>query len=196
MALDFEMSLAISEFVFIEFSGTFRTGTFLVIIDNLDAEFRKRLDAYATVAARFGFRKLKELSSEEVVENAKRLQEAYSNDIEASLSEELLQFSAFLNTDFVKKTLEVTATSHPERPSVPSCRVSDDKTVEQDDDDVEMDVESFELRMYRLLVTENLETVFPNTIIALLIYLSLMISNCSEERSFSKLELIKSQLRS
>ena len=132
----------------------------------------------------------------EVVENAKRLQEAYSNDIEASLSEELLQFSAFLNTDFVKKKLEVTATSHPDRPSVPSSRVSDDKTVKQDDDDVEMDVESLELRMYRLLVTKNLETVFPNTIIALRIYLSLMISNCSGERSFSKLKLIKSQLRS
>ena len=74
--------------------------------------------------------------------------------------------------------------------------MSDDKTVKQDDDDVEMDVESLELRMYRLLVTKNLETVFPNTIIALRIYLSLMISNCSGERSFSKLKLIKSQLRS
>ena len=41
-------------------ASTFRTGTFLVIIDNLGAELRKRLDAYATVAARFGFlRKLK-----------------------------------------------------------------------------------------------------------------------------------------
>ena len=176
-------------------ASTFRTGTLLVIIYNLDAELRKRLDAYATVAARFGFlRKLKELSSEEVVENAKRFQEAYSNDIEASLSEEMLQFSAFLNTDFVKKTLQVTATSHPDRPSVLSSRVSDDKTVEQDDDDVEMDVESLELRMYRLLVTKNLETVFPNTIIMLHMYLSLMISNCSGERTFSKLKLIKSQL--
>ena len=45
-------------------------------------------------------------------------------------------------------------------------------------------------------MAKNLETVFPNTVIAFRIYPSLMISNCSGERSFSKLKLIKNQLRS
>ena len=40
----------------------FRAGTFLVIIDNVDTELKKRLGAYAGIAARFGFlRKLKNL---------------------------------------------------------------------------------------------------------------------------------------
>ena len=45
-----------------------------------------------------------------------------------------------------------------------------------DDDDVTLNVESLELRMYRLIVADNMEIVFPNTWIALRIYLSLMIS--------------------
>ena len=53
-----------------------------------------------------------------------------------------------------------------------------------------------ELRLYRLIVADNMETVFPNTVILFQIYLSLMISNCSGERSFSKLKLLKSQVRS
>ncbi len=57
-------------------------------------------------------------------------------------------------------------------------------------------MESLELRMYKLHVANNLETVFANTVIALRIYLSMMISNCSGECSFSKLKLIKEKLRS
>ena len=37
--------------------------------------------------------------------------------------------------------------------------------------------------------------IFPNIEIALRIYLSLMVSNCSGERSFSKLKRIKNELR-
>ena len=65
-----------------------------------------------------------------------------------------------------------------------------------DDDDVTLNVESLELRIYRLIVAKNMEIVFPNTWIALRIYLSLVISNCSGERSFSKLRHIKNELRS
>ena len=38
--------------------------------------------------------------------------------------------------------------------------------------------------------------MFPNIEIALRIYLSMMCSNCSGERSYSKLNLIKNHLRS
>ena len=50
--------------------------------------------------------------------------------------------------------------------------------------------------MYRLIVDNKMEIVFPNTWIALRIYLSLMISYCSGERSFSKLRRINNELRS
>ena len=41
----------------------FRTGTFLVIVDRINGELQKRLAAYASIAAKFGFlRKLKDLT--------------------------------------------------------------------------------------------------------------------------------------
>jgi hypothetical protein len=53
-----------------------------------------------------------------------------------------------------------------------------------------------ELQFYRLIIDNSLESCFPNVEIALRIYLSLMVTNCSGERSFSKLKLIKNELRS
>ena len=175
-------------------ANKFRTDTFLVIIDRIDAELRKRLGAYTRIAAKFGFlRKLKDLSVEEVVESAKILQEAYPTDLEASLSD-------FLRTNFVMKSLDVTtasATSNsPAMDDTSSDESDDEDDLTKDDNDVTLNVDSLELRMYRLILENNLETVFPNYVIALRIYLSLMISNCSGERSFSKLKLIKNQLRS
>jgi len=56
--------------------------------------------------------------------------------------------------------------------------------------------QSVELRMYMFLVDQKLNNAFPNVSIALRMYLSLMVSNCSGERSFSTLKRVKSQLRS
>lgn len=50
--------------------------------------------------------------------------------------------------------------------------------------------------MYKLIVASKMEIISPNTVITLRIYFCLMVSNCSGERSFSKLQLIKNQLRS
>ena len=50
---------------------------------------------------------------------------------------------------------------------------------------------SKELFLYRLIITKGLKETFPNVEIAFRIYLVLMVSNCSSERSFSKLKLIK-----
>ena len=49
--------------------------------------------------------------------------------------------------------------------------------------------------MYQFLKKDR-ASVFPNIEIALRIYLSMMCSNCSGERSYSKLNLIKNHLRS
>ena len=47
-----------------------------------------------------------------------------------------------------------------------------------------------------LIYMEDLHSTFPNVSIALRMYMALMVSNCSGERSFSKMALIKSKLRS
>ena len=156
---------------------------------------------YSVIAAKFGFlRKLKNLPNEQVIDCAKNLQNAYPTDLEATLPDELLQFSSFLNTEFVKKSLEaIPATSSAAMPETfpdDSEETESVTVVTKDDDDVRLDVESMELRLYRLIVANNMETVFPNTVILFRIYLSLMISNCTGERSFSKLKLLKSQVRS
>ena len=53
-----------------------------------------------------------------------------------------------------------------------------------------------ELEMYSFLIERKLTDTFPNVEVLLRIYLSLMVLNCSGERSFSKLKLIKNHLRS
>ncbi|KAF2903984.1 hypothetical protein ILUMI_02194 [Ignelater luminosus] len=49
---------------------------------------------------------------------------------------------------------------------------------------------------YHLLKENKIEDTFPNVEIALRIFLSMMVTNCSGERSFSKLKKIKNKLRS
>lgn len=56
--------------------------------------------------------------------------------------------------------------------------------------------QSYEKFLYQLILEKNLESSFCNAEIALRIYLSMMVTNCSGERSFSKLKIIKNRLRS
>ena len=53
----------------------------------------------------------------------------------------------------------------------------------------------FEQFMYKLIIDKQLKASFPNVEVVLRMYLVLMISNCSAERSFSKLKIIKNRLR-
>ena len=48
---------------------------------------------------------------------------------------------------------------------------------------------------YHIIKSDALEFTFPNIEIALKMYLALMPTNCTGERSFSKLKIIKNQLR-
>ena len=48
-----------------------------------------------------------------------------------------------------------------------------------------------EVQMYKLIKENGLESAYPNVNIVLRIYLSLMVTNCSGERSFSKLKHVK-----
>ena len=52
-----------------------------------------------------------------------------------------------------------------------------------------------EVQMYKLIKENGLESAYPNVNIVLRIYLSLMVTNCSGERSFSKLKRVKNEQR-
>ena len=49
-----------------------------------------------------------------------------------------------------------------------------------------------EVQMYKLIKENGLESAYPNVNI---VYLSLMVTNCSGERSFSKSKCVKNQQR-
>jgi len=55
--------------------------------------------------------------------------------------------------------------------------------------------ETTELFLYRVIMENDLKCTFMNSEIALRMYLSLMVSNCEDEKSFSKLKIIKNRLR-
>lgn len=50
--------------------------------------------------------------------------------------------------------------------------------------------------LYKKIISDDLKAVFPNVEIALRIFMCMMVTNCTGERSFSRLKLIKNQLRS
>lgn len=52
------------------------------------------------------------------------------------------------------------------------------------------------INFFKFLVERKLDFVFPNVSIALRLFLSLAVTNCSAERSFSYLKRIKHYLRS
>lgn len=146
----------------------FKTSTFLVMIDNLLDALNKRLNGYTHARSLFGFlRKIENLPEEELVSSTIELAKEYPEDIEdKNIIDEFLQFIELLKTSMAKEF---------------SVALKD------------MAVE----RVYYKLITENnLQHVFPNIEIALRIYLCLMVTNCSGERSFSKLKRIKNDQRS
>ena len=52
-----------------------------------------------------------------------------------------------------------------------------------------------EAQYFSLIKEHSLESTFPNIAVCLRIYLCMMVTNCSGERSFSKLKRIKNELR-
>ena len=50
--------------------------------------------------------------------------------------------------------------------------------------------------MFQLVSTPGIKELFPNVDILFRIYLTLPVTNCSGERSFSALQLVKSAIRS
>ena len=49
--------------------------------------------------------------------------------------------------------------------------------------------------LYKIILEDNIECAFPNVDIAFRIFLTLMVTNFSAERSFSQLKYIKNSLR-
>ena len=133
---------------------------FLAVLGSLLSALEQRRKAFTQLNTRFSFflPNLHDLTPAQIQESADRLLEAYPQDLEDGLKDELPQFS-----EFVKH--------------------------------IGVDCSSPELNYFTLIKENNIDTTFPNTDNLLRIYLCMMVTNCTGERSFSKLNLIKNYLR-
>ena len=148
----------------------FRANVFIAIVDNLSAALDKRIDAYTPICKRFVFlHKLHTMSTEDIASSAATLVNAYPEHLEETLPAELVQFSAF-----VKPQFDTAAITDP-------CD-RDHKC-------------SMELQLFQIVSQPCIREAFVNEETMLRIYLSMLVTNCSGERSFSTLSRVENQLR-
>ena len=147
---------------------SFKVEVFLVIIDKLSWALQHRLGPYKDIHEKFGFlTNLSELSNFAIRWAAAKIMEEYSSDFEDCLPSELVQFSKLFKKVIVQ--------AQGKEKEVPQCQTQNTCT---------------ELNILLLLNELNFTQLFTNVHIALLIYLSMMTSNCNWEQSFSKLKRI------
>ena len=154
------------------FSGreNVRVTVFLLMIDHLLTVLQKRLEAYDAVSGKFGFlSKMPSGNGDQLRDAAKRLVKTYPEDLNTSLPEEILHFQEYIN--------------EPESDVWLSKKGENKGTF-------------IALRMLQSIVDNEMRDTFPNMYICLRIYLPLLVTNCSGERSFSALKRIKNYLRS
>ena len=78
-------------------SDQFRTTSFIPVIDQFNVSLKDRINAYKNVCEYFGFlNRLDEMKPNEIMMSANNLVNKYKPDLEESLGNELVQFSALL----------------------------------------------------------------------------------------------------
>ena len=143
-------------------SKTFQVECFNPVIDSYVSALKHRLSAYDNVSSLFGFlSNFAQIEHQGLKQAGDTLANAYPNDLESCLGDEMVQFQEFLKVFEGEKKVE----------------------------------ESFAQFMYTLILQKNVQDEFPNLEIALRLYLVMMVTNCSAERSFSKMKIIKNRLR-
>ena len=105
---------------------------------------------------------------EEILYGVNILKEVYPKDVDLKLTDELLHFYLYVRQTHSK--------GHSE--------------------EEEQSLFFSHKELYQIICKEKIHTAFPNVEAILRLFLSLMITNCSGERSFSRLKRIKNELRS
>lgn len=146
-------------------SEKFRIDNFLPIIDQFTAELTKRLASYEILCSRFGFLCRLESCSDEEIQNSAKK----IVEVYGDDLDESLGNELIQFCDFVKLFKDETGKSN-----------------------LNTSQEQF---MYQLILDKGVKSSFPNVEILLRMYLVLMVTNCTAERSFSKMKIIKSRLR-
>jgi len=149
----------------------FRVQTFIVIIDKLHNALLHRSNAYDEVDKRFGLlSRYRSMSAQSVDDNVRLLCSVYAADLDEDHDQIANEFKHFFH--FIEDNALA---------QVPGVDGEGDQKVK---------VGSLE-GMYKLLKVSGVETSFSNVEVIMRIYLSLFVTNCSGERSFSRLKRIK-----
>ena len=145
-----------------------RVMVFLPTINHLVTAFQKRLEAYDAVSGKFGFlSKMPSVNSDQLRDAAERLVKTNPEDLNTSFPEEIVHFQEYMN-----------------EPDVCLSQKGENKGT------------LIALRMLQTIINYEIQDTFPNMYIFLCIYLSLLVTNRSAERSFSALKRVKNYLQS
>ena len=145
---------------------------FLPIIDKLCAALQQHLEAYSDLQERFGF--LTEISiktTTEIKAAAEKLVSSYPKDLEVGLESELLQLAHLMKSIPRASYETVSSSGGAKAAKIP------------------------ELEMYQMIHRHGMVETFANVENVLRLYLCMPVTNCTGERSFSKMKLIKNYLR-
>ena len=162
-------------------SNKFRVEVFIPILDSLSTCLQQRFIAYETINNRFAFiEKLPDLTTAQIKEHCKVVSCYYDKDLEhRQLYLECLQFVDYVSEERQRLLLE---------------KESKERQKETENN-TDQSPTSLMANLYLNIKTDNLMLSFPHIEILLRIFLCMMVTNCTGERSFSKLKLIKSALR-
>ena len=146
----------------------FKINSFIPMLDALEANLRRRANVYSDIAEMFLFLANLKATKVEIVRGVERLKEVYPEDVDPKLTDELLHFHLY-----VRQTQNQGLTG------------TEEQSISLSHGD-----------LYEIMCKEKIHTAFPIVEAILRLFLSLMVTNCSGERSFSRLKSIKNKLRS
>ena len=144
----------------------FSMNSFIPMLDAPEANLRRRSIVYSGIAEMYLFLAYLKATALEIVRGVKLLEEAYLQDVDPKLTDELLHFHLYMRQAQSQELTE------------------------------EQSISLFYGDLYQIIGKEKIHTAFPNVEEILRPFPSLMVTNCSGERSFSRLKSIKNELRS
>ena len=139
--------------------------SFIRILDALTANLRRGI-VYSDIVEMYLFLANLKAAKLEIEQGVKLLEEAYPEDVDPKLTDELLHFYWYMR-------------------QTQSQGLTEEQSISLSYRD-----------LYQIMCKEKIHTAFPNVEAILRLFLSLMVTNCSGERSFSRLKSIKNKLRS
>ena len=135
------------------------------MLDALEANPKRRAIVYSDIAEMFLFLANFKATKLEIGRGVKLLEETYPKDVDPKLTDELLHFHLY-----VRQTQ--------------SQGLTEEQSISLSHED-----------LYQIVCKKKIHIVFPNVEAIFRLFLSLMVTNCSGERSFSRLKSIKNELR-